>query len=61
VTPARKRTCDVAEKRHFITKELQEVFYAGLNEIEHDYVDSKQQLCLQYHDAATDMKTLCKK
>jgi len=40
---------------------LQEVFRAGLNEIKYDYVDSKQHFYLQYHVAATDMKTLCKK
>jgi len=39
---------------------LQEVFRAGLNEIKYDYVDCKQHF-YQYHVAATDMKTLCKK
>ena len=33
---------------------LQEVFRAGLNEIEYDYVDSKQHFYLQYHVAATE-------
>jgi len=37
---------------------LQEVFRAGLNEIEYDYVDSKQRFYPQYHAAATDMKAL---
>jgi len=32
-----------------------------LNEIEYDYVDSKQHFYPQYHVAATDMKALCKK
>jgi len=40
---------------------LQDVFRAGLNEIKHDYVDSKQHFYLQYHVTATDMKALCKK
>jgi len=62
VTLARKRTCDVTEKRHFITKESYKNFFrAGLNEIKYDYVDSKQHFYLQYHVAATDMKTLGKK
>jgi len=64
VTPARKRTCDVAEKRHFITArsfscnnaDLNEI---DLNEIEYDYVDSKQHFYLQYNVAATDMKQRC--
>jgi len=34
---------------------LQEFFRAFLNEIKHDYVDSKQHIYLQYHVAATDM------
>ena len=40
---------------------LQEFFRAGLNEIKYDYVDSKQHFYLQYHVAATDMKSLRKK
>jgi len=61
VTPVRKRTCDVAEKRHFISIKLQEVFRAGLNEIKYDYVDSKQHFYLQYHVASTDVKALRRK
>jgi len=26
VTPVRKRTCDVAEKRHFITRQVTRIF-----------------------------------
>jgi len=62
VTPVRKRTCNVTEKRHFITKVNYKKFCrAGLNEIKYDYVDSKQDFYLQCHVAATDMKALCKK
>jgi len=32
----------------------QDVFRAGLNEIEYGYVDSKQHFYLQYHFAATE-------
>ena len=57
MTPVRKRTCDVTEKRQFITKVSYNNLFVlhGLNEIKHDYADSKQDLYLQYHVAATDM------
>jgi len=45
---------------HYKVK-LQEFFPAGLNQIECDYIDSKQHFYLQYHVAATDMKALRKK
>jgi len=62
VTSVRKRTCDVAEKRHFIAKvSYKKFFRAGLNEIKYDHVDSKQHFYLQYHVAETDIKALCKK
>jgi len=61
VTPARKRTCDVAEKRHFIIARSFSCNNADLNKIKYDYVDSKQHFYLQYHVAATDMKALRKK
>jgi len=40
---------------------LQDFFRAGLNEIQYDYVDSKQHFYLQYPVAATYMKALRKK
>jgi len=61
VTPARKRTCDAPEKRHFIIARSFPCTNANLNEFKYDYVDSKQHLYLQYHVAATDMKALRKK
>ena len=49
----RKRTCDAAEKRHFITKVSYKIFFrAGLNEIKCDYIDFKQHV-------ATDVKAFC--
>jgi len=57
----RKRTCDVAKKRHFIIARSFYCHNAGLNDIKYDYVDSKQHFYLQYHVSAKDMKALCKK
>ena len=57
MTLARKRTCDVTEKRRFITKvNYKKIFdfRAGLKEIKYDYVDSKQYFYLQYHVAPTE-------
>ena len=42
MTPTRKRTCDVAEKRHFITEVSYKNFRDGLIEIKYDYADFKQ-------------------
>jgi len=57
----KKRACDAAEKRHFIIARNFSCNKANLNEITHEYLDSKQHLYLQYHVAATDMKALRKK
>ena len=64
------KVCDVCKKKsvrcnrkatfHYNGK-LLEVFRAGLNESEYNYVDSKLHFYLKYHVAATDMKPLCKK
>jgi len=56
--PARKRTCNLAEKRHFIVARNFSCNNADLKEIKYDYIDSKQHFHLQYHAAVTDMKVL---
>jgi len=61
VTPVRKRTCDVEEKQHFITKVSYKSFSYWFERNKYGYRDSKQHLYLQYHAAATDMKALRKK
>ena len=65
-----KKRCDAWKKKnvrcnrkatfHYQGK-LQEVFRAGLYEIKYDYADSKHDFYLQYHVAATEKKTICKK
>ena len=58
----KKKNVRCSRKTTFHYKgKLQEVFRAGLNEINYNYVDSKQHFYLQYHVAATDIKALCKK
>jgi len=61
-----KKGCDACKKKSMRCNRKTTFHYkgklrAGLNEIKHDYVDSKMHFYLQYHIAATDMKPLCKK